>query len=96
MLHVHVASHCLCLFRRDDDQILQVGAFCRAHSVPDCFPSLYTSQYDVTIQWHYCLLCSLFFFEVVGLGPVYVSTISLLMPLGISLLALILQSMTQW
>jgi MFS family permease len=38
---------------------------------------------------------SLFFFEVVGLGPVYVSTISLLMPLGISLLALILQSMTQ-
>lgn len=43
-----------------------------------------------------CVLCSLFFFEVVGLGPVYVSTISLLMPLGISLLALILQSMTQW
>jgi hypothetical protein len=43
-----------------------------------------------------CVLCSLFFFEVVGLGPVYVSTISLIMPLGISLLALILQSMTKW
>jgi hypothetical protein len=40
--------------------------------------------------------CSLFFIELVGLGPVYVSTISLIMPLGISLLALILQSMTKW
>lgn len=39
---------------------------------------------------------SLFFFEVVGLGPVYVSAISLVMPLGISWLSLTLQHMTGW
>jgi hypothetical protein len=63
--------------------------------LPLCFFPVWVFITNTDMNKH-CPLCSLFFFEVVGLGPVYVSTISLLMPLGISLLALILQSMTQW